>query len=160
MFKIIFATLILLSFSFGPCNAQIEQPITFQWTAPGDDSTVGTCSEYRIAYSQNYEDLYQLDTTLVFDTVVVYINENPVDTVFSMIIIEPVGGTEIEGLPAPEVAGTEQSFTDTLYLNEGVWYFRMWAADEVPNWSEGSPVSIIVVKDNISPSAIIDFEVF
>ena len=104
--------------------------ITLTWTAPGDDGTTGTASEYDIRYS----------TSPISQA-----NWN--------------AAVQVSGEPSPEASGSNESFTVTG-LNPGtVYYFAVKTADEVPNWSALSNVASGSTVDNIPPSAIEDLAV-
>ena len=82
--------------------------IDLTWTAPGDNGSTGTASQYDIRYS------------------------------ISAITTETGWGdaAECTGEPAPLLAGTTQSFTATGLSPNTTYYFALKTADEVPNWSE------------------------
>lgn len=81
--------------------------IDLTWTAPGDDAGSGTAATYDIRYSTN-----------------------PIsdDTDFANAI--PAAGE-----PAPQAAGSSESFTITGLSAATTYYFAIKTADEVPNWS-------------------------
>jgi len=86
--------------------------VELTWTAPGDDGSSGTASTYDIRFS----------TSPITN-----------DTDFN-------NATQATGEPAPQVAGSSESFTVTG-LNPGTtYYFAIKTADEVPNWSALSNV--------------------
>jgi phosphodiesterase/alkaline phosphatase D-like protein len=104
-----------------------DNSITLTWTAPGDDSTSGTASQYDIRYS----------TSPINDA-----NWN--------------SATQVSGEPAPLPAGTQQTFTVTGLQSGQTYYFAMKTADEVPNWSGLSNVASGTTIDTIPPAAITD----
>jgi hypothetical protein len=79
---------------------------TLTWTAPGDDGSSGTASQYDIRYSTS------ITTTGNWDS-----------------------ATQATGEPAPQIAGTTQTMTVTGLSPSNNYYFAMKTADEVPNWS-------------------------
>ncbi len=82
--------------------------ITLTWTAPGDDGNSGTATTYDIRYA----------TSQITN-----------DTQFN-------AATHCtSGVPAPQVAGTNQSYTVPGLSPTTTYYFAMKTADEVPNWS-------------------------
>ncbi|MFA5051735.1 MAG: hypothetical protein WC544_01585 [Patescibacteria group bacterium] len=91
--------------------ASAGQSITVDWTAPGDDSTVGTCAGY---------DMRIFDGIVTVDT----INWNT--------------GIQLSGEPAPEKAGTVQSMT--INVPDGICTFtlNLRAYDDGNNWSPPS----------------------
>jgi len=86
--------------------------LTLTWTAPGDDGNLGTATEYDIRYSTST------------------ITEDNWDS-----------ATLCEDVPAPQPAGSDETFTVTG-LNSGTrYYFGLKTADEVPNCSELSNIA-------------------
>ena len=86
--------------------------ITLTWTAPGDDGNVGTASEYDIRYSTSA-------------------------------ITEANWGaaTQCSGEPAPQVAGTSESYIVTGLSSGTQYYFAIKTGDEENNWSPLSNVA-------------------
>lgn len=84
---------------------------TLQWTATGDDGTVGTATTYDIRYG----------TTPLSSA-----NWNQ--------------ATQVSGEPAPKPSGQAESFAVTGLQAGTTYYFAMKVADEVPNLSGGSNV--------------------
>ncbi|MCX9085305.1 MAG: MBG domain-containing protein, partial [Candidatus Methanoperedens sp.] len=80
--------------------------ITLTWTAPGDDGSSGTATEYDIRYSTSP------------------INDGNWDS-----------ATPVTGEPAPGVAGTSESMVVTGLSSSTMYYFAMKTSDEVPNES-------------------------
>ena len=86
--------------------------VTLHWTAPGSNDNVGTASQYDIRYSTSP------------------ITEASWDS-----------ATQCTGEPAPQPAGSSESF-NVVGLSPGtMYYFALKAADNVPNWSELSNVA-------------------
>ncbi|KAF0192650.1 MAG: Ig-like domain-containing protein [Gammaproteobacteria bacterium] len=81
-----------------------NESIQLTWTAPGDDGNVGTATSYEIRY--------------LTDQAVIPQNW--------------AAATTLTGLPAPQVAGTNQSYTAYLPSN-GTYYFAIRANDEEAN---------------------------
>jgi|GEM_PF-2661513 len=82
--------------------------IDLEWIAPGDDSILGTATEYDIRYSTAGS-----------------INDGNWDS-----------AVQVANEPAPQSAGSSEKFT-VSGLNTGVKYwFALKACDEVPQWSE------------------------
>ncbi|MDD5688216.1 MAG: discoidin domain-containing protein [Elusimicrobia bacterium] len=93
--------------------------VTLSWTTVGDDGNIGTASVYDIRYAN------------------VSINESNWAT-----------ATQCSGVPAPLVAGTNQSYT-VQGLSSGItYYFAMKVGDEVSNWSG---ISNVVNKATNAP---------
>jgi phosphodiesterase/alkaline phosphatase D-like protein len=103
--------------------------ITLTWTAPGDDSSSGTASQYDIRYS--------------FSPIT---NGN-----FA-------SATQVSGEPTPLPSGQSQTFAVTGLQSGRTYYFAMKTADEVPNWSGLSNVVIGTTVDTTPPSAINDLQ--
>ena len=80
--------------------------IPISWTAPGDDSTVGTASEYDVRYSKNpiTEDNWNF-------------------------------ATQATGEPAPKSAGSTESFLITGLEPVTTYYIAVKSRDEAYNWS-------------------------
>jgi len=108
--------------------ATTETSITLGWTAPGDDSTSGTASQYELRYSTS-----------------------PITALnFSQ-------ATLVNGVPAPGPAGSEDSVTVSGLETGTTYYFALITADEVPNWSGLSNVAAIATSsDTTAPAAISD----
>ena len=87
-------------------SSPTSNSITLTWTAPGDDGSTGTASQYDIRYS----------TAVITD--------NNWDS-----------ASQVTGEPAPQIAGTNQSFTVTGLNPSTTYYFAIKTADEVANWS-------------------------
>jgi len=130
-------TVALMSLPSSVCYASLTvmsatpTSVTLTWTAPGDDGNIGTASLYDIRYS----------TSLI--------NESNWDQ-----------ATQVTGEPAPQEAGSAESF-DVSGLNPGtVYYFAIKTADEVSNWS---PLSNVISKSTLpeqdAPASIADLNV-
>ena len=105
-----------------------ENSATLGWTASGDDGSAGTASVHDIRYS----------TSPITDA-------------------NWASATQVAGEPAPEPAGTSQTFTVGGLSPATTYYFAMKTADEIPNWSGLSNVatnSTTVSQDATPPSAI------
>lgn len=84
----------------------IANSITLTWTASGDDGNTGTASEYDIRYSTST------------------ITDSSWDS-----------ATQVIGEPAPQAAGSAESFVVSGLASGTTYYFAIMTADEVPNWS-------------------------
>jgi len=86
--------------------------VTLTWTAPGDDGNAGTASAYDIRYS-------------------------------TATITEANWGSasQCSGEPAPQVAGTAQTYEVTGLSPDTTYYFAAKTADEIPNWSDLSNIA-------------------
>lgn len=100
--------------------------VTLTWTAPGDNDDVGTASEYDIRYSLSL------------------INES-----------NWASATQVSGEPAPQIAGSAETFTVEGLESNTTYYFALKSADEVPNWSDISNViSRTTLEETDAPAAI------
>ncbi len=108
-----------------------QTTITLNWTAPGDDSTSGTATQFDIRYST------APITTSTFNT-----------------------AQTVTGEPAPSLAGSPDSCTVTGLTPGTTYYFAMKTADEVPNWSDlSNVVSIATLPEDEAPSVIANLQV-
>lgn len=80
--------------------------VTLTWTTTGDDSLIGTASQFDLRYSTS----------------------NITAANFS-------NATRWTAMPAPATPGTQQSVTVTGLSPSTTYYFAIKTADEVPNWS-------------------------
>jgi hypothetical protein len=85
--------------------------VTLTWTSPGDNGDAGTASTYDIRYS-------------------------------TAAITEANWGSasRCTGEPAPQVAGSSETYSVTGLSPNTLYYFAVKTADEVPNWSALSNV--------------------
>jgi len=108
---------------------QINDPeITITWTATGDDGNTGTASEYSLYYAQQELTEADLETA-----------------------------DQIDDLPFPAAAGTQESITID-FLEAGItWYFAITATDEAVNISQiSNNATAIIPLDTTPPAAIND----
>jgi hypothetical protein len=106
--------------------------ITLTWTAPGDDGNVGRASQYDVRYATS--NVSGTDTTTWWNQ-----------------------ATQCTGEPAPQTAGTAETFTVTGLQPSRTYYFMIRTADEVPNWSGHSNVAArttAAAPDSISPAPV------
>lgn len=122
----LFFCLFLLIFSCIPVQGGNLTYIVY-WTAPGDDGTVGIASEYDIRIS----------------------NQPITDANWELAI-------QCDNEPTPDTAGTAQQYTITGLDPNKIYYVRIKAADEVPNWSPLSNEFIFTTPDTDAPAAITD----
>jgi hypothetical protein len=80
--------------------------VDLSWTAPGDDGSTGTATQYDIRYSTSSLSEASWDAA-----------------------------TQVAGEPTPSVAGTTENFEVTGLQPNTTYYFAIKTADEVPNWS-------------------------
>lgn len=102
--------------------------ITLRWTAPGDDGSVGTATSYDVRY--------------VIGTAITN------DAAFA-------AATQATGEPAPQIAGTLQSFTVTGLSSGTTYAFAMKTTDEAGNVSalSNSASRATVTSDVTRPAA-------
>jgi hypothetical protein len=105
--------------------------LTISWTAPGDDGSTGTATQYDIRFAK--------------DSI----------TMESWAIAFQAGNE-----PTPQAAGTAESLVISG-LNGGTqYYFAMRTADDVPNWSTLSNIaSGMTSSDSVAPARITDLAV-
>ena len=89
-----------------------DSSATLTWTAPGDDGTAGTATEYDIRYS----------------------SASLTEAVWS-------AATQVDSVPAPKAAGTRETLVVTGLTSKDTVYFALKTADEIPNWSGLSNVA-------------------
>jgi len=104
---------------------------TLTWTAPGDDGTTGTASEYDLRYSDSSDITSESDWA---------------------------SATQVSGEPVPRAAGMPETLAVAVLTGKKVFHFALKAADEVPNWSGlSNPASADV--DVTPPAAVQDLAV-
>ncbi len=86
---------------------ETQSTIQLTWTAPGDDGSTGTAAQYDVRYS-----FLPITGDAEFET-----------------------ASQAQGEPAPQPAGTPETFTVTNLSPGTTYYFAIKTADEVPNWS-------------------------
>ena len=99
--------------------------VTLNWTASGDDGSVGTAAQYDVRYA----------------------TANITGANFA-------SATQATGEPAPKVAGSAETFTITNLAANTTYYFALKAADEATNWSPLSNVVSVTTGDETAPAAI------
>ncbi|UCG61150.1 MAG: fibronectin type III domain-containing protein [Candidatus Zixiibacteriota bacterium] len=105
--------------------------VTLTWTAPGDDGDVGVATEYDLRYSTSP------------------ISEANFDQ-----------ATRVSDVPAPQIAGSSESFTISGLDPSTTYYFAVKTADEVPNWSAiSNVVSVSTSVEEDSPANVADLHV-
>lgn len=110
MIRLFFILLLAASlFLVGPLTAA---SVNLRWSAPGDDGTSGTASQYDIRYSTS-----PIDET----------NWN--------------SAIQVAGEPTPQPAGSQESITISGLKAATVYYFAIKASDERPNWAPLSNIS-------------------
>jgi WD40 repeat protein len=103
--------------------------VELSWTAPGDDGETGQAAEYDLRYA------------------LAEITEEAWES-----------ATQVEGEPAPSVAGTSESFTITGLEVSRLYYFALKTTDGAGNWSvlsnvvSGEP-AVRLVQLTFSPGA-------
>ena len=101
--------------------------VDLSWTAPGDDGATGTATTYDVRYSTS-----------------------------TITAGNWASATQATGEPAPQVAGSAETFTVTG-LSEGITYFfAIKTSDEVPNESALSNVPSAATADGTAPDAVAD----
>jgi hypothetical protein len=95
--------------------------VTLNWTAPGDDGTIGTAKSYDIRYAP-----------------------------FPIAAATFANATQVSGAPVPSTSGTLQSFTVSGLTAGSQYYFAISTRDEVPNTSQISNVIVTVTPGGTS----------
>jgi hypothetical protein len=107
-----------------------DSTVLLNWTAPGDDATVGRATSYDIRYRTVA--ISGTDTTSWWNA-----------------------ATMLTGEPLPGVAGATDSMRVRGLAPLSTYYFMVRAADEVPNWSGYSNIAVKATGgDGIPPAAI------
>jgi hypothetical protein len=96
--------------NLGASNAT-STSVTLSWTAPGDDGSVGTASQYDIRYSAA-----------------------------AITAANFTSATKTASPPTPKTAGGAESFVVSGLSVGTTYYFAVKTADEVPNWAAISNV--------------------
>ena len=112
-----------------------DSTVLLNWTAPGDDGTVGRATTYDIRYRTVA--IAGTDTTTWWNA-----------------------ATQVTGEPAPSTAGAADSMRVRGLTPLTTYYFMIRAADEVPNWSGYSNVAVRSTSgDATAPATIADLSV-
>ncbi len=123
---------ILTMFAAGVAKAQTsaDSSVVLQWTAPGDDGTIGRATSYDLRYR----------TTAISAT----------DTLTWW-----NGATPVSGEPVPSTSGATDSMRVRGLTPLTTYFFIVRAADEVPNWSGYSNVASKTTSGDATPPAAI-----
>ncbi|HSQ59373.1 MAG TPA: fibronectin type III domain-containing protein [Acidobacteriota bacterium] len=112
-----------------------DSTVLLNWTAPGDDGTVGRATSYDIRFR----------TTAISGT----------DTLTWW-----NGATQATGEPTPGNAGATDSLRVRGLQPVTTYYFMIRAADEVPNWSGFSNVAVKSTSGDVTaPAAVADLSI-
>ena len=101
--------------------------VALSWTAPGDDGATGTATSYDVRYSTSTITAGNWATA-----------------------------TQATGEPAPQVAGSAETFTVTGLSESTTYFFAIKTSDEVPNESTLSNVPSATTADGTAPDAVTD----
>lgn len=121
-----FAGLFACAAAFG---ATTPTSVTLQWTAPGDDGSTGTASQYDVRVS----------TALITEG-------------------NFASATRVNNAPAPLAAGTTQSMDVTGLTPSTTYWFAIKTADESGNWSSISNLVTWTTgasTDDVRPAALV-----
>jgi fibronectin type III domain protein len=105
----------------------VYDSITLDWTAPGDDGTVGQASSYDLRYSTAS---VGIDTLSWWN-----------------------GASQATGEPAPKPSGSTDSYTVTNLTQGTTYYFVIRALDEVGNISGFSNVAVGATQSCNAPTS-------
>ena len=112
-----------------------DSTVLLNWTAPGDDGTIGRATTYDIRYRTVA--ISGTDTTTWWNS-----------------------ATQLTGEPTPSTAGATDSMRVRGLTPLTTYYFMIRTADEVPNWSGYSNVAVkTTTGDTTAPAAIADLSV-
>src|SRR5262245_3553707 len=112
--RIVFAWIAAVSLvvAAAPSQAQVTyNSVKLTWTAPGDDGTLGTASQFDLRYSTSPI------TAANFDA-----------------------ATRWSATPTPGPSGTSQTVTVTGLQASTTYYFAIKTGDDIPNWAPISNV--------------------
>lgn len=103
--------------------------VTLTWTAPGDDGNVGQASYYDVRYAQ-----------------------------FPITAANFAAASSATSEPAPDAAGSPQSYTVSGLTPETLYYFAVKTGDDLYNWS---PISNVVdaVTDDVFHGTIVNDDI-
>jgi hypothetical protein len=122
----------------GPAEARAQSAdssVVLEWTAPGDDGSIGRAAQYDIRYRTS---------TITGSDTLSWWN----------------AATQVAGEPLPGVSGASDSMRVRGLTPLTTYYFMIRAADEVPNWSGFSNVAVKSTGgDAVAPAAIADLSV-
>lgn len=129
------ALLTLIEPAAARAQTAADSTVLLNWTAPGDDGTVGRATTYDIRYRTVA--ISATDTTTWWNA-----------------------ATQVSGEPVPGTAGAADSMRVRGLVPLTTYYFMIRAADEVPNWSGYSNVAVRSTSgDATAPAAIADLSV-
>lgn len=134
---LLFVTALATTLVSTPASAQspADSSLALQWTAPGDDGTTGTATQYALRYRT--VPITGTDTLSWWNA-----------------------ATPVTGLPVPRVAGSTDSVRVRGLIPSTTYYFILRTADEVPNWSGFSNFAgVTTTGDLVPPAAIADLAI-
>jgi hypothetical protein len=112
-----------------------DSTITLLWTATGDDGTTGTAARYDLRYRT--VGITGTDTTSWWNA-----------------------ATPVTGLPTPRPAGSTDSVRVKGFTPLTTYYFVLRVADEVPNWSVFSNLSVKTTSGDLTaPASVTDLAI-
>jgi hypothetical protein len=117
-----------------PARAQAQtsadSTVILNWTAPGDDGTVGRASTYDVRYRT--VGISGTDTTSWWNA-----------------------ATQATGEPVPGTSGATDSLRVGGLAPLTTYYFMIRSADEVPNWSGYSNLAVKTTSGDLTPPAAV-----
>jgi hypothetical protein len=112
-----------------------DSSLALQWTAPGDDGSTGTATQYALRYRT--VPIAGTDTLSWWNA-----------------------ATPVSGLPIPRPAGSTDSIRVRGLVPSTTYYFILRTADEVPNWSGFSNFAVLSTSgDLVAPGTIADLAI-
>lgn len=125
----------VLGLSVAHAQTAADSSLALQWTAPGDDGSTGTATQYALRYRT--VPITGADTLSWWNA-----------------------ATPVTGLPAPRAAGAVDSVRVRGLAPSTTYFFLLRTADEVPNWSGFSNFAqVATTGDLVAPGAIADLAI-
>ena len=110
-FRVLMLSIVLLAVASAATAQTTPTSIQLSWTAPGDDGTQGTATQYDLRYSTA-----------------------------TITAANFASATRFNGTPTPTASGTSQTVTVTGLNPSTTYFFAIKSADDVSNWSAVSNV--------------------
>jgi hypothetical protein len=129
-------------------HAQVASQI-MDWTATGDDGTVGTATSQEIRWAATRPDTTGMGAWIA--------SGGSMNTMPPALASWWSAATRAPAMPAPRIAGTAESFAVSGPFTTGsTYWFLLQVCDERPN-CVGSNLAAKFFPDLVPPSPIVDF---